>query len=412
MSTINLDTTNGYAFISYSTKNKISAHAMRDLLRDNGIKTWMAPGDIPVGSKYAQVINQAIKECSCFILLLSKEAQNSVWVAKEVERAINYRKHIIPVQIDKVALNDEFELYISTDQVVTIRRIDKQSKEVQKMLNTVASFTGTITPLPSQYSAGVSTEESKGNTIENRCSTEKKNKPLNLLGKIHSLFRKSTDSVSQAMQMVSNGMLDESSDILYKIWTQYYNRIQNNAVMTESDWIKYADVCIFLSVIYWICGDKPHYKEFVRYEEVICEKYAIAENKKVNDYIAVNYFNDTREKIGIADAVGTNKYNEHRLVCEIEIYKKLFEFAPQEYYEVLSSRMLRYGIVLAQTFRYKEAISVYESLLKYQKTYMTYIISNEGLIDNSINIERERVKARLENVKKEVEKGSKAVVKN
>ena len=74
--------------------------------------------------------------------------------------------------------------------------------------------------------------------------------------------------------------------------------------------------------------------------------------------------------------------------------------------------MLRYGIVLAQTFRYKEAISVYESLLKYQKTYMTYIISNEGLIDNSINIERERVKARLENVKKEVEKGSKAVVKN
>lgn len=115
----------GYAFISYSTKNQKTADAMRDLLKESGIKTWMAPGDIPAGSKYAKVINRAVKDCACFILVLSEDSQNSVWVAKEVERAVNYRKPIIPIQIEDVVLNDEFELYISTDQVVMIKEIKK-----------------------------------------------------------------------------------------------------------------------------------------------------------------------------------------------------------------------------------------------------------------------------------------------
>ena len=51
----------GYAFISYSTRNQSLADAMQDLLKDCGIETWMAPGDIPAGSKSAQVINRAVK---------------------------------------------------------------------------------------------------------------------------------------------------------------------------------------------------------------------------------------------------------------------------------------------------------------------------------------------------------------
>lgn len=115
-----------YAFISYSTKEQSSADAMKKLLEKQGIPTWMAPGDIPAGYKYAQVINRAVKECSCFILMLSDNSQNSVWVAKEVERAINYHKPIIPVQLEDLVLNDEFELYISADQ----RNIYKQKQPV------------------------------------------------------------------------------------------------------------------------------------------------------------------------------------------------------------------------------------------------------------------------------------------
>lgn len=100
-----------YAFISYSSKNQSFADALKQLLSKNGISSWMAPGDIPAGSKYAQVINQAIKECACVILVLSDAAQNSPWVSKEIERSVHYRKTIIPIRMEEMVLNDEFEFY-------------------------------------------------------------------------------------------------------------------------------------------------------------------------------------------------------------------------------------------------------------------------------------------------------------
>lgn len=55
-----------YAFISYSARNHTPADAIRDLLNSKGVKAWRVPGDIPVGSKYAQGINNALKDCVCF----------------------------------------------------------------------------------------------------------------------------------------------------------------------------------------------------------------------------------------------------------------------------------------------------------------------------------------------------------
>lgn len=129
-----------YVFISYSTKNQLEADALRQLLIDNGIATWMAPGDIPAGSKYAQVISKAVKNCACFVLLLSENAQNSIWVAKETERAVNYRKPIIPVQIEAVKQNEEFEMYISTDQIVAVPKIDNSSPEIKKLIQGISPY--------------------------------------------------------------------------------------------------------------------------------------------------------------------------------------------------------------------------------------------------------------------------------
>ncbi|MBR7132921.1 MAG: TIR domain-containing protein [Clostridia bacterium] len=152
----------GYAFISYSTKNQAKADAMRELFKKKGINTWMAPNDIPVGSKYAEVINKALKECSCLVLMLTDEAQNSVWVAKEVERAINYHKTIITVQLEDIVLNDEFEFYISTDHFIAIHKIDESTDEIKKVLASVIAYTGSGSP------------DKGGNSPEKDTSAEKK----------------------------------------------------------------------------------------------------------------------------------------------------------------------------------------------------------------------------------------------
>lgn len=72
----------GYAFISYSSKNKSEADAVRALFARNDIDTWMAPYDIPAGAEYAEVLYDALIGCACLVLILTDPSQNSSWVKK------------------------------------------------------------------------------------------------------------------------------------------------------------------------------------------------------------------------------------------------------------------------------------------------------------------------------------------
>ena len=173
----------GYVFISYSSKNRDIADAFKNLLNKNNIDTWMAPHDIPVGSKYASVIGKSIKNCSCFLLLLTHDSQGSIWVAKEVERAINYKKIIVPVQLEDVILNDEFEMYLSTDQILAIKTIDDSTNEMQELIVTLKLHTKTqnvqevkaleTSNLTSMNQVSNSTQKNTQETMP-----EKKNKPI------------------------------------------------------------------------------------------------------------------------------------------------------------------------------------------------------------------------------------------
>ena len=129
-----------YVFISYSTRNQDYAEAVLHLLKDEKIGVWMAPYDIPAGSKYAHVINNAIKNCSCALLLLSEQSQASVWVDKEIERACNYKKTVISMHLDDSQLNDSFSFYLGNQQIVPVKTIDQNNPSVIKVLNAIKSF--------------------------------------------------------------------------------------------------------------------------------------------------------------------------------------------------------------------------------------------------------------------------------
>lgn len=155
----------GYVFISYSTKHQQAADAIKDLFNRNGIKTWMAPYDIPGGFEYAAVINDALKDCSCLAFIFTDAAQNSRWVRKELERAINYNKVIIPIKLEDVEMNSAIEFYLSDFQVIPVRKIDETSEDMKKVLESVKTFTdGTIS-----NSASKNTPKPKSN---NENSTE------------------------------------------------------------------------------------------------------------------------------------------------------------------------------------------------------------------------------------------------
>ncbi len=131
----------GYAFISYSTKNQASADAMRELFKKHNIDTWMAPYDIPAGSSYMGEINRALVGCDCLVLMLSEAAQNSQWVLKELERAVSYKKTIVPIKIEDIVLNDDFDFVLGSCHVVAIQKIDENANEIKKVIKAVKVYT-------------------------------------------------------------------------------------------------------------------------------------------------------------------------------------------------------------------------------------------------------------------------------
>lgn len=134
----------GYAFISYSTKNQETADAIRNTFIANKIDTWMAPYSIPPGSKYAKSITNAIRHCSCFVLLLSNASQSSEAVDSEVElAALTFKKSIVTVQIEEnVVLNDEFTFYIHNKQILPLNKVDVTTSAMKAVLSAVISFAG------------------------------------------------------------------------------------------------------------------------------------------------------------------------------------------------------------------------------------------------------------------------------
>ena len=126
-------------FISYSTIDATSAETVRGVLEKNGLSCWMAPHDIPGGSNYTKEIPIAIRNCKVFVLMLSENAQNSHWVLKELESAVNCGKVILPFMLEDCTLNDEFNFLLTGAQ-----RYDAYQKKAEAMETLIRRIHGIL----------------------------------------------------------------------------------------------------------------------------------------------------------------------------------------------------------------------------------------------------------------------------
>jgi hypothetical protein len=131
-----------YAFISYSSKNQHEADSLRNFLKENGVKTWMAPYDIPAGSQYAGVITCALENSACVVLLLTNASQESQYVTREISCAVEYNKPIIPLKLEQLTLKPDYKFMIGTEQIIEVQTIDKDSEAMHMVLDGVRKLTG------------------------------------------------------------------------------------------------------------------------------------------------------------------------------------------------------------------------------------------------------------------------------
>lgn len=165
---------NKSVFISYSSKDERYIKKMTQMLEKMGITYWIAPDMIPAGSNYAREIPSAIQNCDIFLLVLSKASQQSIWVEKEIDSAVYYRKTIVPFQIDDSPMTDMFRFYLNNVQTIYCANRPKDAiEELKQRLRTLLKLTAESIHNPGGKKDRGESSTSKEETTEGRDSENK-----------------------------------------------------------------------------------------------------------------------------------------------------------------------------------------------------------------------------------------------
>lgn len=129
-----------YVFISYSSKDNEYVTQLAEKLSENGISYWKAPDMIMGGSNYAKEIPKAITHCSVFMLVMSENSQQSMWVEKEIDTAICHKKIILPIRIDDSPLNDLFKFYLNNVQMLQTEIRDDKLMRIDVIVSRIKTL--------------------------------------------------------------------------------------------------------------------------------------------------------------------------------------------------------------------------------------------------------------------------------
>ncbi|HLK57136.1 MAG TPA: tetratricopeptide repeat protein [Chthonomonadaceae bacterium] len=104
----------GYdVFLSHSSKDKAVADQVCAMLEANGIRCWIAPRDILPGQDWSEAIVRGIGECPVTLLIFSAASNDSLQVRREVQRAFEKERSVLPFRIDSVTPHEALEYYLS-----------------------------------------------------------------------------------------------------------------------------------------------------------------------------------------------------------------------------------------------------------------------------------------------------------
>lgn len=103
-------------FICHASDDRDIAGRVVVALEQHGVGCWIAPRDVTPGADYARAIVTAIGGSRMLLLVLSRAANTSPHVRREVERAVSRDVPILPFRIEEVLPSESLEYYISDSQ--------------------------------------------------------------------------------------------------------------------------------------------------------------------------------------------------------------------------------------------------------------------------------------------------------
>src|SRR6185503_11819989 len=92
------------AFISHASKDATMATRIEELLEEDELKVWLDQSEIRLGVLLRKELQTAIKKSRVLLLLWSKAAAKSRWVAAEVVTAFHLNRFIVACVLDGTQL--------------------------------------------------------------------------------------------------------------------------------------------------------------------------------------------------------------------------------------------------------------------------------------------------------------------
>jgi hypothetical protein len=126
-----------FIFVSYSRRDRDLVYTEVDRLERAGYRLWCDRWDIPTGQKWLDEINNAIRDCDCFLIFMSEEAATSRWVGHEIDQALLFRKAVIVIYLARLTLSEELDGKIGHIQGLEFYSLIKS--EFENKINDVLS---------------------------------------------------------------------------------------------------------------------------------------------------------------------------------------------------------------------------------------------------------------------------------
>jgi Tol biopolymer transport system component len=101
-------------FVSYSSKDKVTADTIVASLEHNNIRCWYAPRDIKPSDDWASAISSAIEQSKFFLLIFSGNSNQSQRVLDELNLAVSQEIPILPFRIENLEPDGAMRLHLSS----------------------------------------------------------------------------------------------------------------------------------------------------------------------------------------------------------------------------------------------------------------------------------------------------------
>jgi hypothetical protein len=143
----------GQLFISHTNEDADAAARIVTYLEGRGVPCWISSRDIPPRAIYADAITEAMQGASACAVLITKTANQSKAMKRELELASHYDKPFIPILVDGAEPAAGFDYYLRNTQWVDYARDGEHA--LNRIVTTVQSVPTTAqgAPAPAPVSA-------------------------------------------------------------------------------------------------------------------------------------------------------------------------------------------------------------------------------------------------------------------